>query len=94
MPRNFFLALGLGEFCTGDAWNLPSEGTGVVGCRLDSPAQETGALAPVPFYLVHDRWRARTDTHAIHIVRTTTTTRAALFKIALWAVFVFGVSPE
>ena len=25
----FFLALGLGEICTGDAWNLPSEGTGV-----------------------------------------------------------------
>ena len=22
----FFLALGLGEICTGDAWNLPSEG--------------------------------------------------------------------
>ena len=26
----FFLALGLGEVCTGYAWNLPSEGTGVV----------------------------------------------------------------
>ena len=25
----FFLALGLGEFCTGEAWNLPSEGTGL-----------------------------------------------------------------
>ena len=25
----FFLALGLGEVCTGGAWNLPSEGTGV-----------------------------------------------------------------
>ena len=25
----FFLDLGLGEVCTGDAWNLPSEGTGV-----------------------------------------------------------------
>ena len=25
----FFLALRLGEVCTGDAWNLPSEGTGV-----------------------------------------------------------------
>ena len=25
----FFLALGLGEVCTGEAWNLPSEGTGV-----------------------------------------------------------------
>ena len=26
----FLLALGLNEVCTGDAWNLPSEGTGVV----------------------------------------------------------------
>ena len=43
----FFLALGLGEVCTGNAWNLPSEGTGVVGCWLDSLAEGTGALAPV-----------------------------------------------
>ena len=27
----FFLDLGLGEVCTGDAWNLPSEGTGLRG---------------------------------------------------------------
>ena len=27
----FFLALGLGEVCSGDAWNQPSEGTGVGG---------------------------------------------------------------
>ena len=45
----FFLALGLGEVCTGDAWNLPSEGTGVVGFRLVSPAEGTGALEPVRF---------------------------------------------
>ena len=25
----FFLDLGLGEVCTGDAWNLLSEGTGI-----------------------------------------------------------------
>ena len=45
----FFLALGLGEFCTGDAWNLPSEGTGVAGFRLVSPAEGTIALALVHF---------------------------------------------
>ena len=45
----FFLALGLGEVCTGDAWNLPTEGTDVVGVRLVSPAEGTGALAPVRF---------------------------------------------
>ena len=45
----FFLALGLGEVCTGDAWNLPSEGTGVVGFRLVSPAEGTSALALVHF---------------------------------------------
>ena len=48
-PRNLFPRLGLGEVCTGDAWNLPSEGTGVVGFRLVSPAEGTGALAPVRF---------------------------------------------
>ena len=46
----FFLALGLCEFCTGDAWNLPSEGTGVGGFRLVSPAEGTSALALVHFY--------------------------------------------
>ena len=42
----FFLALGLGEFCFGDAWNLPSEGTGVGFFRLVSPAEGADALAP------------------------------------------------
>ena len=51
----FFLALGLGEVCTGDAWNLPSEGTGVEGYRLVSPAEGTGALAPVRFNSLHER---------------------------------------
>ena len=45
----FFLALGLGEVCTGDACNLPFWGTGVGVLRLDSPAEGTGALAPVRF---------------------------------------------
>ena len=43
----FFLALGLGDFALGDAWNLHSEATGVVGYRLDSPAEGTGAMATV-----------------------------------------------
>ena len=30
-PQSFFLGLGLGEVCGGNAWNLPSEGTGVGG---------------------------------------------------------------
>ena len=45
----FFLALGLGDFLHWDAWNLHWEATGVVGYRLDSPAEGTGALAPVRF---------------------------------------------
>ena len=45
----FFLALGLGEFCTGNAWNLPPEGTGVGGFRLDSPAEGVSALALTHF---------------------------------------------
>ena len=49
----FFLALGLGEVCTGDAWNLLSEATGIGGFRLVSPAEGTGALAPVHFNQLH-----------------------------------------
>ena len=45
----FFLALGLGDFALGNAWNLHSEATGVVGYQLDSPAEGTGAMAPVRF---------------------------------------------
>ena len=34
VPRNLFLRLGVGgEVCAGDAWNLPSQGTGVLGRR-------------------------------------------------------------
>ena len=47
VPRNLFPRLGLGEFCAGDAWNLPSEGTGVGVLRLVSPAEGTSALALV-----------------------------------------------
>ena len=43
----FFLDSGLGEVCTGDAWDLPSEGTGIVGFRLVRPAKRTSALALV-----------------------------------------------
>ena len=49
----FFLALGLGEVCTGDAWNLLSEGTGVVFFWLVSPAEGTSALALVHFKSLH-----------------------------------------
>ena len=45
-PRNLFPRLGLGEVCTRYAWNMLSKGTGLVGCRLDSPAEGVGALAP------------------------------------------------
>ena len=54
----FFLDLGLGEVCAGNAWNLLSEGTGVVGCRRVRPAEGTVALSPVQFNLLHDRVRA------------------------------------
>ena len=53
----FFLALGLGEDCTGDAWNLPSEGTGVGGFRLVSPAEGAGALTPARFFEFFARMR-------------------------------------
>ena len=53
----FFLALGLGEVCTGDAWNLPA-----------GPAGGTGALAPVRFNKMHCAC-AWTDIPMLHIVR-------------------------
>ena len=49
-------------FTPGDAWNLHSEATGVVGCRLDSPAGGTGALAPVRL-ISCTRALGWTDTH-------------------------------
>ena len=45
----FFLALGLGEVCTGDAWNLLSQATGIVGFRLVSPAKGASTLVLVHF---------------------------------------------
>ena len=76
--QSFSSTWGLGEVCTGDAWNLPSEATGVGSFRLLSSAEGTGALALTHFNQLHDCWRAWTDTHAIHIVRTKTTTTTTL----------------
>ena len=45
----FFLDLGLGEVCSGDAWNLLSKATGIGCFRLVSPAEGTSALALVRF---------------------------------------------
>ena len=72
--QSFSSRWGWVRFCTGDAWNLPSEGTGVVGCRLVSPAEGTGALALARFRSVARSSRVWTDTRAVHTVRTTTTT--------------------
>ena len=45
-PRNLFPRLGVWVIvCSGDAWNLPSEGSGVGDLRLVSPAEGAGALA-------------------------------------------------
>ena len=57
VPRNLFPRLGLGEVCTGDAWNLPSEGTGAGFFPLVSPAEVTSAVlfSPQP----HRTGRAR-----------------------------------
>ena len=70
----FFLALGLGDLLHWGRLEPAFGGNRRSGCRLDSPAEGTGALAPVRFNSLHDCWRAWTDTHVIHSVRTTTTT--------------------
>ena len=52
-PRNLFPRLGVGwGFAPGDAWNLPSEGTGV-GSWLVSPAEGVSALALAHFNQLH-----------------------------------------
>ena len=51
-------------------------------CRLVSPAEGTGALAPVRFNKLHCA-PAWTDIRALHIVRTTTTTRLRQVCVAV-----------
>ena len=51
--QSFASTRGWVRFCTGYTWNLPSEGKGVGFFRLVSPAEGTGALAPVQFNLLH-----------------------------------------
>ena len=47
----FFLDLELGEvFALWDAWNLPSEGSGVAGSQLDSPAEGNQCTGTDPFF--------------------------------------------
>ena len=68
----FFLDLELGDiFALGDAWNLPSEGTGVGFFRLVSPAEGVSALALTR--LIHCmRLHIWLDTRVMLHVRTTT----------------------
>ena len=79
----FLLALGLDEVCTGDAWNLPSERTGVgFFPRLVSPAVGAGALAQARFFFFAARIRAYRQRHARYCtVRTATTTKVFLSKL-------------
>ena len=71
VPRNLFPRLGSGWcFAPRDAWNLPSEGTGV-GFRLVSPAEGSGALAPVRFQFValcvhRHTWHTQCPNHNHH----------------------------
>ena len=88
----FFLDLGLGEVCAGDAWNLPSEGTGVGFFRLVSPAEGTTGTGPFLFIAyrvrawnacIAARTHARTShTHTLpsHTTRTRTTTTTTTTK--------------
>ena len=47
----FFLDLGLGEVCTWDAWNLPSEGTGVGGFPAGQSSRRDQCTGTGPFSL-------------------------------------------
>ena len=52
--QSFSSLWGWMRFAAGEAWNLPSEGTGL-GFWLVSPAEMVGALAPTHVHLVHAR---------------------------------------
>ena len=68
----FFLALGLVEFCTGEAWNLPSEGTGLEVFLAGQPKGPVHWHWSILICCVHAlTW---SDTSSLFIVRTTTTT--------------------
>ena len=75
VPRNLFPRLGgLDEVCTGEAWNLPSEGTG-----LGDSGWSVQPKGPVHWHwsLLTSRCmrvRVWTDIRVLHHVRTTTTT--------------------
>ena len=68
----FFLDLGLGEVCTGQAWNLPSEGIGVGFFPAGQSSRRGSCSGTDPFIFLHaltcmDR----------HTLRTTTTTKGS-----------------
>ena len=45
----FFLASGLGEVCTGEAWNMPSEGTGLGGFPAGQSSRRGQCTGTGPF---------------------------------------------
>ena len=49
----FFLDLGLGEVCSGDAWNLPSEGTGVGFFPAGQSSRRGWCAGTSPFNSLH-----------------------------------------
>ena len=69
-------------FCFGDAWNLPSEGTGVGFFRLVGPAEGVSALA-----LTHQIQCMCLRLHVRTTTTTTTTTRTRTRGV-LWSVAV------
>ena len=58
----FFLDLGLGEVCSGDAWNLPSEGTGVGVFPAGQSSRRGWCAGTSPFNSLHAC--ARMDRHS------------------------------
>ena len=70
----FFLALGLVEFCSGNAWNLPWEGIRVGVFWLVSPSEGTSALALIRFSKVHTCAQVDRLLRALQFVRTTSAT--------------------
>ena len=63
----FFLALGLDDVCTGDVWNLPSEGTGVGSFPAGQSSRRNQCTGTGPFLIRCNVVGAHGQTRASYI---------------------------
>ena len=95
-PRNLFPRFGVGErFAPGDAWNLPSEGTGVGLFPAGQSSRRRWCAGTRPFNLVacvrmDDQTPMCNTTSAPQPTTTTTTTSVAILAQVVGHLFTIG----